>query len=309
MLKNRKKNLELPPETTDFWKLFDFFWDNGVGNPLNQDGEPVPWSEKALEVALEGKPTAKALGNWHSRVNLPSRESIQRLCRVILVDDEQLGRSWASSLLTARRLEEIRRKENSKLLARAKSKNVNREVAAFQTAENRLANGAALDSESVIEFESVNLSAPTRCKPSPSFKFLRLFKAVGLVLLSLAIYIFAVPFGESDPKIKISDIRFCSYNTFSAYKKSCLSSKTHFPAGTQKVYVSFQTDNIHYGEPFSRRWYRNGEKWLERNDFFDDTWQNYTWIHNQHGHDHGEYSMRIIVGDQVFSGKFTLGDL
>lgn len=47
---------------------------------------------------------------------------------------------------------------------------------------------------------------------------------------------------------------------------------------------------------------------MDADEFFDETWQNYTWLFNTNGHDVGEYSMRIILSDTVFTGQFTLGD-
>ena len=36
-----KKNLPPPPKGATFWELFDYIWDNGVGQETSENGEPV----------------------------------------------------------------------------------------------------------------------------------------------------------------------------------------------------------------------------------------------------------------------------
>ena len=264
-------NFTPPPEIGSFWVLFDHFWNNGIGNELSVSGEPIAWNARTLAEALDDRPSSTALGQWYARDALPSKENIQRLCRVLLHEENHIRKKWANTLLAARREEELKR-----------------------NAEKKSATHTGVS------------SMPDTQTPSGQSRGRKWIYLIGLLLILSAGFLF---FGQTQkPAINISEIKFCTQDNFSDQTKTCNLSETFFPEGTQKVYVSFKTNNIPYGKPFSRRWYRNGEKWLERNDFFDETWKNFTWIHNENGHDHGEYAMRIIVEDQVFTGTFTLGE-
>ncbi len=274
------KNFCAPPLETNFWALFDYFWDNGVGNELNADGEPVAWSELTLEAALDFKPVSKTLGDWHKRGTLPSKASLHRLCRMIFREDEKIRKAWSDALIETRRAEELERDR-------------------LKTVQGQSVETPA---------KEVNSGKPlTLGKQRRNDRLVWVFAPIGIILVVGFSFLILRPSQPST--IGISDIRFCSEANFSVHSKACQLSETHFPRGTQKVYVSYLSTNIPFRSSFSRRWYRNGEKFIERNDFSDAAWENYTWIYNRHGHDQGEYVMRIVVADQVFSGRFTLGDL
>ena len=73
--------------------------------------------------------------------------------------------------------------------------------------------------------------------------------------------------------------------------------------------VSFQLHNMFQGDTFKRHWYRDGEKFISRNEFVAAPWEGYTYIYNRHGHDIGEYTLRVIINDKVTAKVFTVGDV
>lgn len=293
-MKIRKKNILPPPSYATFWELFDCFWDNGIGNLISADDEPVSWTAASLADALDHTPSETSILNWRKRKHLPKQEQIQRLCRILLGSEPEARKAWSSALIETRREEEILRKQEKKQAEPVEA-----------SVSNYVAAGAAV----AINASEVEVGTAEETDTTNKQSIWPLLTICIIVVLSL---LFFIGRGENQavtvPEPSVQNIRFCLERDFSQERLSCNMHQSNFPAGTQKVYVSFETNNIPYGLVFSRRWYRNGEKFLERNDFFDETWQNYTWLFNQNGHDVGEYSMRIILGNKVFTGQFTLGD-
>lgn len=290
----KEKNFCLPPLDCDFWELFDYFWDNGVGNNVTEEGDPQPWTTEAFALALDSEPSTTSVGNWRSRKHLPRKEQIQRFCRILFIDEPSLRKAWSSVLIKARREEELLRKIQKK------------EVKIDETSTTF--DESSEDATGTTASEHVGET--TQEASSIGTEGVALWRALYIaVLLSVLFFLFrSNDQFHSRAELSVYNIRFCLEQEFSQRRLSCNANQSHFPEGTQKVYVSFETDNIPHGLAFSRRWYRNSDKFMERNDFFDETWQNYTWLYNKNGHDTGEYSMRIIMEDQVFTGEFTLGE-
>ena len=50
-----KKNLRTPPENLKFADLFQFFWNHGLGNKLDNDDDPTPWTDASLAEAFDAQ--------------------------------------------------------------------------------------------------------------------------------------------------------------------------------------------------------------------------------------------------------------
>jgi len=106
----------------------------------------------------------------------------------------------------------------------------------------------------------------------------------------------------------VINVRFCDEVGFSQGKLVCDESRVTFPAGTKRVFMSFAMYDMPTGMRFKREWYRNGEKFIEKNDYFDDAWPGYTFLWNENGHDPGRYDVRISVNKILLStNSFTIG--
>ena len=122
---------------------------------------------------------------------------------------------------------------------------------------------------------------------------------VGLAVAGLALWPAPAP-------PRVSDIRFCTDAGFDAQAKRCSRARERFPAGTTLIHVSFESEGVADGQPFERRWYRDGEMFLSRDGFFDDAWEDWTWLRNPNGHDPGRYHLRIIIDGRVATAGFTV---
>lgn len=131
---------------------------------------------------------------------------------------------------------------------------------------------------------------------------------LGLCLVGVFGYVALSPNIQVLPRgtPEISNITFCDADGFNLKRLACTAGRDGFPTDAAKIYVSFQMDNVYDGQSFSRTWFRNGEKWLEKNTYVTDAWQGYTWIHSKHGYDPGEYVMQVVVEGTVAAAKFTI---
>jgi len=96
--------LRPPPETSDFGDLFHYIWNHGLGNALNHNDDPVPWTDDTLEAAFESVHRSvdkRAIQNWRSGRNLPSRRNIHSLCRIVGGDDDALKKLWSDKLIAS----------------------------------------------------------------------------------------------------------------------------------------------------------------------------------------------------------------
>jgi len=231
----------------------------------------MPWTASALADILDQTPSETSILNWRKRKHLPKQGQIQRLCRVLFEDDPHIRKAWSSALIETRREEELLRKQEKKLTEPVGASVSNIAGAAVAMNASQVDVGTAEKADTIHK--------------------LSMWPLLTICLVVLLSFMFFV--GRSNnqaktvPEPSVHNIQFCPELDFSQKRLSCNSHQSHFPAGTQKIYVSFETNDIPYGLAFSRRWYRNGEKFMERNDFFDETWQNYTWLFNTNGHDAG----------------------
>ena len=97
-----KKNYRFPPEDLRFDELFQFLWNHGVGNILDQDGDPTPWTDASLASAFdsEGRDISlRTIQHWKSGKYFPSRKNIYILAKIIGNGDENSKQVWADALI------------------------------------------------------------------------------------------------------------------------------------------------------------------------------------------------------------------
>ena len=102
MKNNTKINFRSPPEDACFDEIFGYFWNHGVGNRFDKDGDPQPWTPETLEAACEfaGKPVDKrTIQNWRSGKNKPGRRNMHVLAKVASGGDEHRRRAWADQFI------------------------------------------------------------------------------------------------------------------------------------------------------------------------------------------------------------------
>ena len=99
-----KKNLRTPPENLKFTDLFQFFWNHGLGNKLDNDDDPTPWTDASLAEAFDaqGKDISlRTVQHWKSGKFLPSRKNIHIIAKIIADGDETAKQIWADALIKA----------------------------------------------------------------------------------------------------------------------------------------------------------------------------------------------------------------
>ena len=99
-----KKNLRTPPENLKFADLFQFFWNHGLGNKLDNDDDPTPWTDASLAEAFDaqGKDISlRTVQHWKSGKFLPSRKNIHIIAKIIADGDETAKQIWADALIKA----------------------------------------------------------------------------------------------------------------------------------------------------------------------------------------------------------------
>lgn len=286
----------MPPENGCHTDLFDHFWSRGVGADLDEKGIRLPWTSKALQEAMNFAVSDRAIQSWSSGASVPSEKNIRQICNVISAFDKQLGTMWLRAWLPARSFEDRKRREEKR-----QQKHIR--IGAHAIFREGISSVDVAISNSNLGNDDEGLGVE---KSNATFRF-------GLPIVVIMTLIFGYGsfshFLYQGIQYSISDIRFCLYENFSDHTKTCSVSETHFPSDTKKIYVSFKDNGIPENTMFQRKWYTNGENWFDKTDFFDEAWENYTWIHNRNGHENGEYVLRIIVGGQVFLGRFTVGEL
>jgi hypothetical protein len=107
----------------------------------------------------------------------------------------------------------------------------------------------------------------------------------------------------------ISKLYVCDQNSFENGQNACGECASHFAVGIQKIFLSFMFHNMPTGKKYKRSWYRNGEQFVEKTDFYDDAWPGYTYLWNESGHDLGDYTVRITVDEKIATVRFTVGSL
>ena len=86
-----------------------------------------------------------------------------------------------------------------------------------------------------------------------------------------------------------------------------------FTTPIRKIRAVWNAKYPYQGMNSTRKWYRNDEKWREKNDVFDGLWRNpdsmSTFILNKRGHPMGKYAMRLFIeGEYQCTGYFNVVD-
>ena len=275
-----KKNTRSPPDSQNFKDLFEFFWVRGLGNELTEHGIPVPWTDETLESALTSvglEVDKRSIQSWKSGKHKPGRVKIHALARIISDGDSDLQNQWADVFISA-----VRHRYNPP------------------------------------KVDELKPTLSPQLKPTPLLHIkknkTRKWIAVGAVVAAILIFgsalghYIAWNIAQTElPKVEVTNIRFCDEDRFSKERKACLGSVHHFPTGTQMVFVSFQMYGMPQNYPFERRWYRNGQVFLQKDGFYDSAWEDFTWIYNKEGYDDGKYDLRIVVDKTTTTATFTIG--
>lgn len=271
-MKNKGIFLRNPPEELNFSKLFRFIWVQGIGNTLDQYGEPQPWTDGGLEnrfYEFGYEIDKRTIQNWLAGNNQPSAKNLHRLARIVSNDEADFKTVWRDALTMTSVLREKNQSHN--------------------------AVKATKDTTSKIKGKT------------PSALATKIIIAMGIVGAVIAWVILYSPTQTS--QIQVTNLKFCDEVRFDRTAKICKTNVTHFPEGIKLIFVSFGMPDAPEGQPFERRWYRNGQMFLERDGFKDAVWEDYTWLGNEKGHDNGKFDLRIIVNGEVTTGSFFVGNV
>ena len=100
---NDKNNYRNPPDYENFYDLFHFIWNHGVGNKVSDLNDPIPWTDSSLEHAFETvkKPVdRRTIQNWLSGKNLPNRRNMHALAKIVSGGEEYRRKKWADALIS-----------------------------------------------------------------------------------------------------------------------------------------------------------------------------------------------------------------
>ncbi|MYI69392.1 MAG: hypothetical protein F4103_11860 [Boseongicola sp. SB0673_bin_14] len=241
-----------------------------MGNQRHEDGSPTPWTATTLESALDGKPDRRSIEYWRSRTNMPSPDNIRKLSIVASGGDHALRKTWYDSFMAARRVEKRR-------------------------SEDVRQKGAAVG-------ESVQAPA------APMRNRWRLAVAALVALLAVSggiAFWFQWPW-SGDGGQSVGNIRICDAPWFDSETKKCTKHVSVFVHGIEEVFLSFDFENVPDGAPFERWWIRNGERVAGRTSFNDVAWPGYTFWRPAGGLRIGEYVVRVVVDEKVFTQVFQV---
>ncbi|HYN88754.1 MAG TPA: hypothetical protein VER55_09495, partial [Ardenticatenaceae bacterium] len=90
---------------------------------------------------------------------------------------------------------------------------------------------------------------------------------------------------------------------------------TTFAPNVGEIFAVWSYANMPPGISYTRRWYRNGELWLEREEAWTrgtNGWVNDVSIYNRtpEGFQPGQYRLDLLIEGQVVqSGEFTIGSV
>lgn len=107
-----------------------------------------------------------------------------------------------------------------------------------------------------------------------------------------------------------SNVRF---NRDDQFGKSELETAPEFSSPVVNIRVVWDMKYPYQGMTFSRKWYRNGERWRTTDDVLDKVWNDSdslsTYILNLKGHPPGKYSVRFFIdGEYQCTGHFTVNE-
>lgn len=268
-LSYHKKNLPPPPKGATFWELFDYIWDNGVGQETSENGEPVAWSAAKLESALDHQIDVRSIENWRSRKYMPTRENIRKLTWMISGGDQDLRQAWSEALIAEWRAEKLRNRE--------------------------------ADEQSV---EDKHPEPPSAITEEASRSRFAMPVAIAMALCAGGAALWYI-FGTAQAA-SVQNIRICDAPYFDKQTKDCSQHVSVFVEPINEVFLSFDFENLGHGEPFERWWIRNGERVTGRTSFNDEAWQGYTYWRPEGGLPFGQYVVRIVVEGTVFTQTFQI---
>ena len=105
---------------------------------------------------------------------------------------------------------------------------------------------------------------------------------------------------------RVGNIRICDAPWFDSETKKCTKHVSVFVHGIEEVFLSFDFENVPDGAPFERWWIRNGERVAGRTSFNDVAWPGYTFWRPAGGLRIGEYVVRVVVDEKVFTQVFQV---
>lgn len=256
-----------------FYELFDYFWDQGVGNYLDKSGNPKSWNSETLSLEFGEHNidvNARTIDNWKSHKALPKQKYIRGLALIASPRDDYLFNKWNDAFWKTHRNEKLKRKAWSE-----------------KTTENDLI-------ESDIEPHNKKLSF------QKAWIFIAgLFGTIGII--SAIIVFFS---GESEPASFVKKFHICDKYYFDKETKKCKQHVSVFVHGIDEVFLSFDFVNVPKGAAFERWWIRDGERIAGRTSFNDDAWPGYTYWRPKGGLDVGTYVVRLVVDGKVETQTF-----
>lgn len=287
------KFFENPPENMLFKDLFNYFRKQGVGNELGEDGRPQRWRNEKLAEEFEalGYPIqTRSFGHWAKGTNVAQGNNITALARIASGGNRERETRWRSAIVKSTLVKEAAENLTSAKLTTQPSL-VHPTKPTTASTKKTLAVGIAVAATLLAASFLLNFLD----RPLPDV----FLEQTGTASDGLG--------ASGAPLPLVGNMRVCDEANFNKQKLACARHVPFFPIGTQKVYLSFVIDHMLDGQRFERRWYRNGERFKAVSDYFDEAWPGYTWLANSNGHDSGEYSVRIIVGDRAATQSFTIG--
>ncbi len=281
-----------PAPRDDFFELFHVIWDQGIGNTALPDGLcGEKWTVDSLIAAFENAGASisdRSIEEWRRGKFVPGPQNLRVL--LAIVSDTRTRPAWRDTLLTSAR----RTRERRKLEEEANAPQ-NQKAPASGSGQPDTSPAAAPPATAISGY----LSRHKRWLWAPLAGLAAVMIAAGA---SWAI------------QPRISDIRICDAENFSVVSQRCGRHMDQLPADAKRVYVSFEVLNHPQTEPFTRTWFLNGMKILEREGLLAPPWEGWTWYGNANPDapgavpvDNGNYTFRVSAGPAVASVSFFVG--
>jgi len=262
-----------PSNNLSFDELFAYIWNFGLGRELNENGDSQQWTGATLEEA------------FHLKGYSISQRTIEY---------------WqARSALPSGK--------NIRALARIVSAPAEHDVWLHALIQS-------VQTQKAARKQKTNIADSTEHLPSykPQSKqgwHKRLFIAAGVFCITfVAGTVFA---RTSQPQV--TELKICDGAHFSLETLTCKRNMRVFGADTKKIYVSFGLRNVDRGEAFSRTWFLDGEKFLNKESRYIEPWEGWTWIGNQdplaetaNAMRSGHYTLQISVRDTIEVASFII---
>ena len=273
-MKNQHINYLQPPKKYEFHDLFKYIWMHGIGNYFNRTGEPTPWTDVALEnrfAELGYSIDKRTIQHWRTGNYRPNLKNIHALAKVVAADESGRKQIWANALI--------------------ESLAIKAEVIAIASKQASKWHGGE---------PSKNIGSVKRLQwPSISIFF-------GLLLLlTLLIWVYS----QKKSAIIVTDLKFCDEKRFSRELKICITNVSHYPEGTKLIFTCFKLTGASEGQPFERRWYREGQEFIRKDGFYDNAWEDFTWLLDENSLEVGRYDLRIVINKKATTGTFYVGEV